>query len=115
LELKIKDGEYVESRYGGFETVSGREETIQRVLMKLSARKGGFFPCPDYGSRLHTLPGMKKSQRSAGARQFVHEALADETDITVGEVTYAEEDGSATVTVELWIDGGESESVTVSI
>ena len=82
----MKNGCYVAGRYGGVSTVSGQEEKIQRIMMRLAAHRGGFLPMPDYGSRIYTLGGVKPSGRDAAARQFVHEALSEEDGVTVTEV-----------------------------
>lgn len=86
MELELKDGRYVAGRWGGVSTVSGQEEKIQRIMMRLAAHRGGFLPMPHYGSRIYTLGGVKASGRDAAARQFVHEALAEEDGVTVTEV-----------------------------
>ena len=106
----------MKNKYGGFATVSGEDETVQRVLMKLTARRGAFAPLPEFGSGLYTLPRLKRSQRETAARQMVHEALADETDVTVTDVSYAEEDrDTGVVTVALRIGGGAQRSVAVAV
>ena len=116
MELKFDAGAYVKNKYGGFATVSGEDETVQRVLMKLSARRGAFAPLPSFGSELYTLPRLKPSQRETAARQMVHEALAGETDVTVTDVSYAEKDGdTAVVTVALSIGGGAERNVAVTV
>ena len=116
MELKFDAGAYVKNKSGGFTTVSGEEETVQRVLMKLTARRGAFAPLPEFGSELYTLPRLKPSQRETAARQMVHEALADESDVTVTEVSYAETDGdTAVVTVALSVGGGAETSVAVTV
>lgn len=78
MELKLVNGKYSASKLGGFETVGGDEELIQRIEMKLCARRGGFALMPEYGSRLYLLANMHASQREASARQYIAEALADE-------------------------------------
>ena len=116
MELKFDSGRYVSGAYGGFETVSGREETLQRALMRLSARRGSFFPLPDFGSELHTLLSMKKSQRPAAARRMVYEALESESGLRAAEVEYWETgDGAAVVSVTLELDGGGSGRVSVPV
>ena len=116
MELKLDAGAYVKNKYGGFATVSGEDETVQRVLMKLTARRGAFAPLPAFGSELYTLPRLKRSQRKTAARQMVHDALADETDVTVTDVSYAEKDGdTGIVTVALSIGGGAHRSVAVAV
>ena len=113
-ELKIENGEYVKNKFGGFETVSGDEETVQRALMKLKARRGAFPPLPGYGSGLYALAGVKRSQRAAAARQMVHEALSGETEAEVEDVEYREDGrGMGYVTVSLKLAGGERTELTM--
>lgn len=110
MELKLRNGSYVLTAAGLPETVSGAEETLQRVLMRLTARRGAFWPDPDYGSRLYTLSRLKPAQRAAAARQYVAEALSEETDVTVEDVAYVPgTDDSATVAVTLLLGGRETE------
>lgn len=116
MELKFDSGEYVKNAYGGFRTVSGRDELLQRALMRLSARRGSFFPLPDFGSELHTLFSMKKSQRAAAARRMVYEALEPEKELAAENVDYRETgDGTALVTVTLRLAGGGSGTVSVPV
>lgn len=116
MELKFVDGRYVPSAYGGLVTVTGRAELVQRALMRLSARRGGFVMLPDFGSSLHTLFSVKKSQRAAEARRMVYEALAPETGLEVTDVDYRETgDGTAVVKVYLALAGGGNGDVSVLI
>lgn len=115
MELKFVDGKYVPGAYGGFETVNGRGELVQRALMRLSARRGGFCLLPDFGSSLHTLFSVKRSQRAAEARRMVYEALAPETELEVTDVDYRETGGTAVVRVRLALAGGGGGDVSVSI
>ena len=102
MELKLQNGDYLPEAGGGLRRVSGTEELAQRALMRLAARRGGFFHLPDYGSRLHTLGRMKTSQREAAAWQYVLEALEPETEITLTALEYLPgEDGSASLRLEL--------------
>ena len=78
MELMLENGRYVPARFAGFEKVSGTQELLQRILMKLKARRGSFFPLPNYGSRLHTLGSVKAAMRETAAKQFIQEALSDE-------------------------------------
>ena len=116
MELKFVDGKYVASPYGGLKTVTGQEEQLQRALMRLSARRGCFFPLPDFGSSLHTLFSVKKSQRASEAQRMVYEALAPETELKVTDVDYRETgDGTATVKVSLALADGGSGDVSVAV
>lgn len=110
MELKIRDGQYVPGASGALETVDGTDEIVQRALMRLVSRRGGFAPEPEYGSRLHTLCRMKPGQRAAAAQQFVREALAPERELAVRSVEYIPgADGAAVVRVSLAV--GEAETL----
>lgn len=86
MELKLEQGAYVPSG-GGLASVSGGEEIAQRVVMRLTARRGGFAPLPDYGSRLYLLPRTAlPSEWKTEAMQSVAEALSEEPDVTVTDV-----------------------------
>lgn len=87
MELKLKDGRYSASS-GTLETVSGAEEVAQRISMKLAARRGSFWPMPNYGSRLYRLvSGEKPSNREIAVRQYVSEALSDEEGVSLNDVS----------------------------
>lgn len=112
MELELNCGKYVPAPWGGLKTVNGQQEKIQRIMMRLAACRGCFAPMPDYGSRLYTLPGLKPSARAAAARQFVHEALEDESGIEIESVDCTELPGGLiTVSVALSLSG---ESVGLS-
>lgn len=90
MELKLKDGRYV-TRASTLETVTGYEELAQRIMMKLTARRGKFWPKPDYGSKLYKLiNGEKPSNREQAVRQYVAEALADEAGVELQTVEIKE-------------------------
>ena len=60
---------------------------------------------PEFGSELYKLCGMKKSERAACAQQFVHEALCEETEISVSEVSYSEDGDVGQVRVFFEVNG----------
>lgn len=87
MELKLSEGRYVVAS-NGLETVDGYEELAQRIMMKLTAHRGKFWPKPDYGSRLYMLiNGERPSNRENAVRQYVAEALSDEPDVRLKEVS----------------------------
>ena len=79
MELKIRDGDYCPDGLGGMERLSDAEAVLQRVLYRLTARKGSFPLLPKLGSDLHRLLREKPSTRQAMAEQYVHAALAEES------------------------------------
>ena len=87
MTLLLKDGDYTRDSAGRLTSLSGNDEMLQRVLIRLAARRGGFPLMPTLGSRLHLLSRQSPANREALARQYVQEALAEETELTVTGVT----------------------------
>lgn len=93
MELKIRQRDYVSDGAGGLVRLGGEEELLQRVLYKLSTRRGSFALMPELGSRLHLLRNEKPAGRATAAKQYIAEALAGEG-ISVSGVTLRERDGA---------------------
>ena len=70
MELKIKDRDYVADGAGGLVRVSGWDELLERVLFKLSVRRGSFALVPELGSKLHLL-WREKGEAGCGAARRV--------------------------------------------
>lgn len=101
MELKLENGGYIPGAGGKMTRVSGAEETAQRVMMKLTAHRGGFALLPGYGSRLHTLlRTARPSTYQTAAMQYIAEALEEEPDVTVQSVEVRPE-GEETLRVEV--------------
>ena len=115
MELKLRNGDYVPDGTGGLARVEGREALLQRVLFKLTARRGQFPFLEDLGSRLWLLGQTPAAKRQTAAEQYVAEALADEPGLTVEAVTLEQgPEGRGRLTVTLtW--NGEALSVTVEV
>lgn len=114
MELELKNGDYIADGVGGLRRVGGREALLQRVLFRLTARRGSFLFQEDLGSRLWALGRLPVQERRSAARQYVTEALAGEP-VTVEEVTLDQgRDGRAAVMVKLHYKG-EDLPVTVEV
>lgn len=114
MELELRNGDYVPDGVGGLRRVSGREALTQRILYRLTARRGAFPFWETLGSRLWELGRVPAPERRSAARQYVAEALAEEP-VTVEDVTVGPgRDGSAAVTARLRYEG-ESLPVTVEV
>lgn len=83
MELRLEQGDYVPNGAGGFQRLEGAEALLQRVLFRLTARRGQFPFLPELGSRLYQLGREKPSAREALALQYVTEALVQEPDLAV--------------------------------
>lgn len=102
----LRDGDYIPDGNGGLRTAAGSAALLQRVLWKLTGRRGSFPFLPGLGSRLYSLPREKPAARRAAARQYVDEALAGEEGLTVTGLELGEgEDGAMVLTVELEYEG----------
>lgn len=102
MELKLENGDYVPDGIGGLRRVHGQEELLQRILFKLTARRGKFPFQENLGSRLWQLGRLSPGQRQSAAAQYVAEALEDERGISVEAVELSEpENGIARLQVAL--------------
>lgn len=99
-ELQLTNGDFVPNGMGDFCRLEGSQALIQRVLFKLTARRGAFPFLPRLGSQLYTLGREKESARQSLCMQYVRQALEDE-EVTVTDVTYDSRNGQAQVKVYL--------------
>lgn len=101
MEAKITNGDYVPDGLGGIVRCQGADALLERVLFRLTARRGQFPPLPRLGSRLYLLAREPAPQRLSAAAQYVAEALEEE-DVTVTDVALSpEEAGRVRLTVQL--------------
>ena len=114
MELFLKDGDYLPDGKGGCVRAVGGEELLQRVLFKLTARRGSFPLLPELGSRLYLLPRQKPGDWETVAREYVSEALGDESELSVSAVTVTASGSGALVDAQLEYRG-ETLTVTVSV
>ena len=114
MELELRNGDYVPDGVGGLRRVRGREALLQRVFFRLTARRGGLPFLERLGSRLWELGRLPVQERTAAARQFVAEALAEEP-VTVRNVELQPlADGAASVEIQLDFQG-ETLAATVEV
>ena len=102
--MMLVNGDYVPQE-NHLRSVEGDEAVLQRMLMKLTARRGQFPFMEDFGSRLWTLGRLRPAERQAAAEQYVVEALADEAGLKVDSVALAESGGTAKLTVCVSVNG----------
>lgn len=112
MELKLVNGDYVPDGTGSMCRLTGGEEVLARVLYKLRARRGSMPFLPRLGSRLHLVMREKPSARQVLCAQYVAEALEDEVDLTVTEVTLGQKGDEGELTVQLMWQG---ETLSVSL
>lgn len=115
MELKLHNGDYVSDGMGGVQRVYGREALLQRVLFRLTARRGSLPFWETLGSRLWELGQVSGAQRQTTAMQYVAEALAEESGLTVDSVTLAEKENGVMDLTAAMSYAGESLSITLKI
>ena len=112
MALQFKNGDYIPDGMGAFVSLTGAEALLNRVLFKLTARRGSFPFLPEVGSRLYLLLREKPAARQAMGAAYAAEALEEEDGLSVTETVWDE--GTHTLRVYLqW--QGESLSVDVSV
>ena len=113
MERRLERGDYVPDGAGGFRVEQGAQALLQRVLFKLTVRRGSFPFLPELGSRLYTLSRERPSARESLARQYAAEALAGEELSVAGAAVHSDGDGLS-VQVDLDWQGSDL-SVTVEV
>ena len=102
MALRLQDGDYRSNGVGALLQVNGSEAVLQRVLFRLTARRGTFPFWETLGSRLWKLGQVPSAGRQAAAKQYVVEALSEEQDLQIEAVTLGTvSQGTAELTVEL--------------
>ena len=102
MEPRIQNGDYIPDGLGGVVRSQGADALLERVLFRLTARRGGL---PPLGSRLYLLGREPAAQRLSAARQYVAEALAEEA-VTVTDIALAPAEQDRTrLTVQLEYQG----------
>ena len=105
MEPRIQNGDYIPDGLGGVVRSQGADALLERVLFRLTARRGGLPPLPQLGSRLYLLGREPAAQRLSAARQYVAEALAEEA-VTVTDIALAPAEQDRTrLTVQLEYQG----------
>ena len=78
MELQLKNGDYIPDEKGGVVRLDGDAALLQRVLFRLSARRGGLSMLPELGSQLYLLGRERPEARLSAARQYAAEAVRPE-------------------------------------
>ena len=105
MELMIRNGDYVPDSAGGLRCVSGQEALLQRVFLRLTARREQFPFRPEFGSRLWQLGRVEPAGRRAAAVQYAAEALEGE-ELTVKDVTL-EDGGDGVLKLRVILESGD--------
>ena len=112
MELQLKNGDYIPDEKGGVVRLDGDEALLQRVLFRLSARRGGLSMLPELGSQLYLLGRERPEARLSAARQYAAEAVQPEG-LTVEDVRLPDR-GGGRMDLTVWLRG-EDAALTATV
>ena len=114
MELQLKNGDYIPDEKGGVVRLDGDAALLQRVLFRLSARRGGLSMLPELGSQLYLLGRERPEARLSAARQYAAEAVQPEG-LTVEDVRLTDR-GGGRMDLTVWLRGeGAALTATVAL
>ena len=83
MDTLLENGTHALDQRGLPVTVTELRALIQRLLIRLSVRKGSFLPDPALGSELHRLPLSAGEERNQLALHYAQQALLGEAQARV--------------------------------
>ncbi len=92
MDTAISGGDFLLDGRGRPVVISGMQEILQRVLIRLCVKKGSFIYDKALGSNLYTLKSSTRNVKDK-ALSLVREALCDMTEVIVDDVTVQLTDG----------------------
>ena len=114
MELILNNGDYIPDGQGNVARAEGDDALLQRVLFRLTARRGMLPMLPDLGSQLYRLGQEKADARLSAARQYAAEAVKPEG-LAVQDLTL-EQAGDGRMNLTLWLEGADTAlTVTVTV
>ena len=112
MELRLENGDYIPDGTGGVIRAEGDEALLERVLFRLSARRGGLPMLPELGSQLYLLGRERPEARLSAARQYAAEAVQPEG-LTVEDVRLTDR-GGGRMDLTVWLRG-EDAALTATV
>lgn len=112
MELILNNGDYIPDGRGGVARVEGDNALLQRVLFRLTARRGMLPMLPNLGSQLYLLGREKADARLSAAQQYAAEAVKPEG-LQVKDLSL-EPEGNGKMHLTLWLEG-DGTALTVSV
>lgn len=69
------------------QAIQGRQELLQRAMIRLLVHKGQFVPDPSLGSELYRLKRGSAAQMNRTAQAYIMDALSPMPQVRAGEVS----------------------------
>ncbi|MGI6402821.1 MAG: histidine kinase [Oscillospiraceae bacterium] len=105
MDTLLENGTYALDERGLPIPITGVRALIQRLLIRLSVRKGSFLPDPSLGSELYRLPCAAGEQTNRLALHYAQQALLPEARAKVEQaVCYLMGEGGLAVHITVKID-----------
>ncbi|HHY52636.1 MAG TPA: histidine kinase [Clostridiales bacterium] len=105
MDTLLENGTYALDERGLPIPITGLRALIQRLLIRLSVRKGSFLPDPNLGSELHRLPCAAGEQTNRLALHYAQQALLPEPQAKVEQAfCYLTGEGGLAVRITVNID-----------
>lgn len=87
IKLDFEERDLAKTAQGWPISIDGVEEVAQRLMLRLTVRRGSFRLDPDLGSRLYAMPRGDSGRMERFARDAVEEALADLPEVRLEELS----------------------------
>lgn len=112
MDTMLRQGDFARGPGGLPKAIGGREENIQRALIRLTVKKGSFALDPGLGSQLWRLRDVKRGQWEEQALLYAREALEDmpETEVLGVKAGYSYE--RQAILLEYRLAFGDTEETT---
>ena len=112
MDTAISNGDFICDSKGIPVELTGYDELLQRVLIRLTVKKGSFIYDTLLGSRLYTLKSTDGNLKER-ALSLVREALVDISEVIVDDVftTWTNDGENLELTVVLSINNEEKDVV----
>lgn len=112
MDTAVSNGDFLCNSKGTPINLGGYEELLQRVLIRLTVKKGSFVYDKSLGSRLYTLKATDGNIKER-ALALVREALIENPEVAVNDVKIAltNDKESLELTVILVVNNTEKEVV----
>ncbi|MFR1179007.1 MAG: histidine kinase [Acutalibacteraceae bacterium] len=112
MDTAISNGDFICDSKGIPVELTGYDELLQRVLIRLTVKKGSFIYDTSLGSRLYTLKSTDGNLKER-ALSLVGEALVDISEVIVDDVftTWTNDGENLELTVVLSINNEEKDVV----
>lgn len=87
LKLDFEERDLAKGPQGWPVPIEGAEEAAQRLMLRLTVRRGSFRLDPELGSRLYAMPRGDGERMERFAREAIEEALSSMPEVRLEELS----------------------------